>query len=976
MDFLIFEAEDEDKQEDDRDINLTPTVSDNEFIDDTEEFDEICAADYYAFDNVTRNYNEAINDALSDFDYEQEPNNYCNDDDENDLPIDEFENYKDKIDSFKKTLINPQGENNLDSFFYSILYAIRFILTEKIDSCENDDEIKNDIGIELFEELNQIKENLKLDLDIINFENQCFQINRILNKKKMFLKVYELKEKFRALIQQTSDKKNVIRDIASCIHEKFNGFNIVRVEFAKKIRQKMLPVEIIYKPVKRETDNVECYFSKKINFAFRTSFSENDKIRHGTAFQCYYCSTYYGRKDKFDRHIENCTGQPGFIYNFNTQSLITFEENLKFKRDMPFTAYIDFETTAPTDDCLDPENNKMIAVSYVIIFAFHPDLNSNRIIIERSFGHSQSRLLSLNYLSAEQLRYADVTQIKQLRDCALSVARSKNNLSISEMFSTEIKFASECLLNWFNAKFKKENLQLSKEVKKKYEIEHPINWEKDKCCICTFPIGINPTMSNATKETMSYTDFIIFKEHKFLRNIFSKEELEMTNSLKNLEVFHKHFSKFLKNCIYLHETINQIQNFSECTFNELVEFCKEFCEDRDDFCEIKEKILDVKIKNNKNSKISKFTLQLYAFVYQRIFDFPKKFDYETLTTTNLFEYIYKIINVKIHLHHSHITGKIIGYAHDFCNNKVRENNDNISCIAHNFFGFDMYFLIKGIQVSVWRTKDINIGGSGLTSINYANFGQMKFIDTMKYFLSSLGKLAETLDETEKERVEKLTMQFLTSHDYFSSVWRSLSIFQKNRILEIIVSGKGVIPYEKILTKDSLYIKPEDGIFFSKDEFFSTLKGKSVDDESYENSKQLYILLKMRNLSDLNDLYNAQDVIILLEMMENRFQSMQDTTGYNPRIINSASKLSGCIQREQSKIILALPTNNTQMEVFEKTLCGGYSCINNRLSFDTEILMLNLRENDYKKMNIDQSFKAYKRDDLKVVYSLCDENHIF
>ena len=97
--------------------------------------------------------------------------------------------------------------------------------------------------------------------------------------------------------------------------------------------------------------------------------------------------------------------------------------------------------------------------------------------------------------------------------------------------------------------------------------------------------------------------------------------------------------------------------------------------------------------------------------------------------------------------------------------------------------------------------------------------------------------------------------------------------------------------------------------------------------------------------------------------------MQETTGYNPRIVNSASKLSGCIQREQSKVILALPINNTQMEVFEKTLCGGFSCVNNRLLFDTEILMPNLREIDYQKMNIDQNFKAYKHDDLKVIYSL-------
>ena len=58
-----------------------------------------------------------------------------------------------------------------------------------------------------------------------------------------------------------------------------------------------------------------------------------------------------------------------------------------------------------------------------------------------------------------------------------------------------------------------------------------------------------------------------------------------------------------------------------------------------------------------------------------------------------------------------------------------------------------------------------------------------------------------------------------------------------------------------------------------------------------------------------------------------------------------------------------------MEVFEKTLCGGFSYVNTRLSFDTEILMPNLKERDYHKMNVDQSFKAFKRDNLKVIYSL-------
>ena len=66
-------------------------------------------------------------------------------------------------------------------------------------------------------------------------------------------------------------------------------------------------------------------------------------------------------------------------------------------------------------------------------------------------------------------------------------------------------------------------------------------------------------------------------------------------------------------------------------------------------------------------------------------------------------------------------------------------------------------------------------------------------------------------------------------------------------------------------------------------------------------------------------------------MENRFEDMFDKTMYNHRTCNSASKLSGCIQCEQSKIILALQTNNSVMEIFEKTLTGGFKCINTQLS---------------------------------------------
>ena len=143
------------------------------------------------------------------------------------------------------------------------------------------------------------------------------------------------KKIFCCLIEQDAEGKNVIRELSSCIFEEFNGFNIVRLEFDRKLRDQMSPIDIIYKPVKKETENIKCFFSTRINMAYRTTFNENEKTRQGTAFQCYFCSSYYGRKDQFHRHIENCTGWPGYVYNFNMQNLLTFEENLNLNTTFP-----------------------------------------------------------------------------------------------------------------------------------------------------------------------------------------------------------------------------------------------------------------------------------------------------------------------------------------------------------------------------------------------------------------------------------------------------------------------------------------------------------------------------------------------------------------------------------------------------------------------------------------------------------------
>ena len=92
--------------------------------------------------------------------------------------------------------------------------------------------------------------------------------------------------------------------------------------------------------------------------------------------------------------------------------------------------------------------------------------------------------------------------------------------------------------------------------------------------------------------------------------------------------------------------------------------------------------------------------------------------------------------------------------------------------------------------------------------------------------------------------------------------------------------------------------------------------------------------------------------------------MQNTYGFNPRKCNSASSMSGCIEREMSRIILGLPTKYDHVEIFEETVIGGFSCVNARLAFDSQILLPNLADKiDLENNLLNKSFN------YKVVYNL-------
>ena len=490
--------------------------------------------------------------------------------------------------------------------------------------------------------------------------------------------------------------------------------------------------------------------------------------------QCHYCNRFLvNQRKKFEIHKKNCSGKPGVIYNFNNQSLISHEDNFRAKDDVPFAVYFDFETTAPRDNCLDPEQKKMFVVSYVMIVAFHPALHLDRIIIYRSFAHTLEQLSNIEYLSLEQIGFVDSHLIHMLKDAASELSKQKWKNILGQMFSIESALVKKTLLKCFNLKYKRSFATVKPMEKLRFESSNKIDWKKGKCVLCKFPMKLEPTNSLTPDSEMTYGDFIIRFEHKFLRNILTEKQLHSAEHTANLQNYYEILNKCIQICVGLLTLLNSNRrdNFINKETEEFVE--EEFAIET--LQEIKSTINKTQIKNaltQSRGVVYKFNLKVYAFVYDKIVFLPQsKIEYDTITTNKFFIHVHRLIKGKFHLHHSHMTGEILGYLHDFCNTAVIEKTrPEIPFAAHHFFGFDIFYFLKPYIATARYSKKLNNGGTNLAHVNYGIINdEIKLIDSLKFYQKSLSELSSTLTKEEKKVVKHLTKQLFNQHYYFSTV---------------------------------------------------------------------------------------------------------------------------------------------------------------------------------------------------------------
>ena len=120
----------------------------------------------------------------------------------------------------------------------------------------------------------------------------------------------------------------------------------------------------------------------------------------------------------------------------------------------------------------------------------------------------------------------------------------------------------------------------------------------------------------------------------------------------------------------------------------------------DEIEEIINKIKRIKTSVSEEGKATKEKTIAYLYQHSVRFINTDKVNGDFQISKKFLSNMIAISKNKKTIHHSHVTGKIIGFAHDFCNQKCKENYYTIPVSAHNQFRFDFFLFLKIIRPSV------------------------------------------------------------------------------------------------------------------------------------------------------------------------------------------------------------------------------------------------------------------------------------
>ncbi|KAE9524407.1 hypothetical protein AGLY_015128, partial [Aphis glycines] len=258
-----------------------------------------------------------------------------------------------------------------------------------------------------------------------------------------------------------------------------------------------------------------------------------------------------------------------------------------------------------------------------------------------------------------------------------------------------------------------------------------------------------------------------------------------------------------------------------------------------------------------------------------------------------------------------------GAAHSICN-LTYKNPTFIPIVCHNLSGYDAYLYIKQFGND---NNDIKLIPNN--EEKYISFSkiierkkfikgkeiklktELRFIDSFKFLSSSLDKLTNNL---EKHQFKDLSKYFPEEH---------LNL----------VTRKLAYPYEYMDCEE----KFNETCLPPRENFYSSLTGKNITIEEYENSQKIWEVFKIQNLREFTSLYNKIDVLLLTDIMENFRDISLKNYKLDPLWYYSTPGFAWDSMLRMTKVKLDLLTDIDQILMFESGIRGGLSQCSQRYS---------------------------------------------
>ena len=234
-DYINFEAEAE-FIEDDEVSDFSDNGSEDSFMNNNDQNVNTDVSFYRGFTNVENDMEqvlkESYEESLEDLDNFDEISNLCYGSEEEKLEIDDFKNFEVDIEKFEETLfprVDVEVQKIQNQICYTILSALRYDKDKSTDECDIT-ELQKIIDSDL---INNLPNKFEFIIDLQKFDNMCYEINCILSKFSYFLRIFELKNKYRRLVVKNKDEQNLVRQLSSCLIEKYSGFSQIALHTKK-----------------------------------------------------------------------------------------------------------------------------------------------------------------------------------------------------------------------------------------------------------------------------------------------------------------------------------------------------------------------------------------------------------------------------------------------------------------------------------------------------------------------------------------------------------------------------------------------------------------------------------------------------------------------------------------------------------------------------------------------------------------------